>query len=528
MLVRDRHILAVAPFERLSAAVAVDTEVVDLGPLTIVPGFIDAHAHVTAIAYLQDGVDCSPSAAGSIVAIQQALAAASARDDGWVTGSGYADHRLDERRHPTRDDLDAAVPTQPCVLYHASLHACVVNSVGLARLGLTDATPDPVGGRLGRSRDGRLNGLLFESPMAQLFARTMHDLLDRLNRPGRAALIAKATTALARLGITTSSEAAADATAVRLLRDARDAGELRIRVAAMPLEPEARAMGGAGIATRFGDDRLWLGPAKLFADGGMSSRTAAMDEPYLSSPGERGMRLESPEVLSATVGELCEMGFAVGIHAQGERAIRAALDAFAQPRAANGRRHRIEHGGAFRSDLRERARAAGIVVVSQPGFISQLGDGFLDALGVARATYLYPFRSLQEIGVTVAGSSDSPVIHASPLLAMRDAVCRRTETGRVLGETEAVSVGDAMRMHTADAAFAMEREHDIGTLREGATADFVALTADPLSVEPQAIPQIGIALTVVGGTVVHEADRVGRRSTIGSESATMPPSKEVP
>jgi predicted amidohydrolase YtcJ len=357
----------------------------------------------------------------------------------------------------------------------------------------------------------------------------MRELITKLDRSARAVLIGKATTALARLGITTSSEAAADVTALRLLRDARDAGELRIRVAVMPLEPEARAMGGAGIATRFGDDHLWLGPAKLFADGGMSSRTAAMDEPYVSPPGERGMLLQQPEVLSATVADLSEMGFAVGIHAQGERAIRAALDAFAQPRAANGRRHRIEHGGAFRSDLRERARAVGIAVVSQPGFISQLGDGFLDALGLRRATYLYPFRSLREIGVTVAGSSDSPVIHAAPLLALRDAVCRRTETGRLLGETEAVSVGDAMRMHTVDAAFAMEREHDIGTLREGAAADFVALTADPMNVEPQAIPEIRVALTVVGGTVVYEADRVGRRSTDSSESAgRLTPKQEAP
>ncbi len=134
-----------------------DAEVVELGGATVLPGFIDAHCHLAAMAYVDDAVDCSPSQVRNVPSLVEALAGAPPRADGWITGVGYQDDRLAERRHPTRRELDAAIPTTPAVVYHTSYHGCVVNSAALALLGLNDDAPDPPRGRFGRAPDGTLD-----------------------------------------------------------------------------------------------------------------------------------------------------------------------------------------------------------------------------------------------------------------------------------------------------------------------------------------------------------------------------------
>ena len=256
--------------------------------------------------------------------------------------------------------------------------------------------------------------------------------------------------------------------------------------------------------------RLAAEAVKIWADGGMSSRTAAIHGTYPVPPHGSGILYFERDELTEMVRDFDARGFQVCIHAQGDRAIETVLDAYAAvlaPGAGNPRRHRIEHGGAMYPPLAERAAALGIVVASQPGFLSSLGDGFLAAFPET-GDQLYSFASWQRAGITVAGSSDAPVITADPRIGIRDAIVRRTGDGRVLGPAERLTARDALALYTTQAAYACHREGEIGSLEPGKLADFVVLDQNPLEAEPGQIPDIGVLATVLGGTPVYQSGSI--------------------
>jgi len=239
----------------------------------------------------------------------------------------------------------------------------------------------------------------------------------------------------------------------------------------------------------------------------MSSRTAAIHGSYPVPPYGSGIMYFTPGELTAMVAEFDAHGLQVCIHAQGDRAIQTVLDSYAtvlEGRSGNPLRHRIEHGGSMFAPLTARAASLGIVVAAQPGMLSILGDGFAEAFP-ERSDELYAYASWRRAGICVAGSSDAPVITADPLVGIRDAALRRTGNGRVLGPGERLAVPDALAMYTAEAAFAMHREHDIGTLAPGKLADFVILDRNPLDSAPERITDIRVLATVLGGQPVFHA-----------------------
>ncbi|MEZ0239326.1 MAG: amidohydrolase [Chloroflexota bacterium] len=514
--VRGDSIVAIGDADGLVQA-APWARVVDMAGATIVPGLIDAHCHVTMLAYLLTGADCTPAAAPDVATIKERLAATAAGPEGWVTGSGYAEYQLTDRRQPTRWDLDEAVPETPCILYHRSLHLAIVNSAGLRALGYTDDTPDPPRGWLGRDGQGRLDGRLIEGLTLDLINANMGRQFEALDAAGRSAVIARAGLHLASLGITACADAAADAGAFRALREAERRGELPVRVNVMFTYAEAAWLLRAGMTTAYGSDRLRVGAIKLFADGGMSSRTAAVDEPYLEPPGEMGLLWYETDALASIIRDCQDAGFQVGIHAQGERGIRMVLDAYgAVIEPGNPLRHRIEHGGMFAPALRAVAARRNIHVVSQPGFLAPLGDGYVEAFGLARTQGLYPFASLLREGVLVAGSSDAPVISASPLLGMRDAMVRRSESGASIGLDEALTAEEALELYTGAAAFVGWQDDRQGSLEPGKLADFTVLDRNPLTVTAAELGEAAVMLTVVGGRTVFDgrvAVAAGRESS---------------
>src|SRR5437016_2830793 len=405
MLIRDGRIAAVGQAETVRAA-APGAEVVRLGGATVIPGLIDAHCHVADIGYLAAAADCGQPSAPDVAAIQARLRHSAERTPGgsWVTGAGYAEYKLREGRHPTRSELDAVVPNRPAVLYHTSLHVCVLNTAALREAGFAEDQPDPPGGAFGRDSEGRV-------------------------------------------------------------------------------------------------------------DGGMSSRTAAIGGTYPVPPHGSGILYFEGDELTGMVRDFDARGFQVCIHAQGDRAIEIVLDAYAAvlaPGAGNPRRHRIEHGGAMYPPLAAEAAELGIVVASQPGFLSSLGDGFAAAFP-DRGDQLYSFASWQRAGITVAGSSDAPVITADPRIGIRDAMARRTGDGRLLGPAERLPARDALALYTTQAAYACHRENEIGSLEPDKLADFVVLDQNPLETDAALIPDIGVLATVLGGTPVYQSgSKIGR------------------
>jgi len=511
MLVRDGRIAAVGPAAAVCAAASPGARVVRLDGATVVPGLIDAHCHVADVGYLAAGADCSQPSAPDIPAVQARLREAAGRTPrgSWVTGSGYVEYKLRERRHPTRADLDQAVPDRPAVLYHTSLHACVLNTAALAEAGLADRQPDPPDGAFGRDSDGRLDGVVYEGPMFELFVRNLRADLARMDAGARARLVQMASRRLAAFGLTAACDADMRQDSLPAFAEADAAGLLGLRIYGLVVHDQVDWLLASGLRGRW-SDRLAAEAVKIWADGGMSSRTAAIHGSYPVPPYGSGILYFERDELTEMVRDFDARGFQVAIHAQGDRGIETVLDAYAATLAAgaggagNPLRHRIEHGGALYPPLAARAAALGIVVVSQPGFLSTLGDGFAEAFG-DRSDELYSFGSWQRAGITVAGSSDAPVITADPRLGIRDAILRRTGDGRVLGPAERLTAREALALYTTQAAFAARREDETGSLEPGKLADFAVLDANPLDADPERIPGIGVLATVVGGSPVHES-----------------------
>ncbi len=456
MLVRGERVVAVGPAERMHAAAAPAARVVRLEGAAVIPGLIDAHCHLCNVGYLASGADCSQPGSPDIPAILARLRDAAARTPAgsWVTGSGYVEYKLREGRHPTRTDLDAALPDRPVILFHTSLHACVLNTIALREAGFDHRQPDPPGGRFGRDREGRLDGVIHEGPTFTLLWGSLRRDMQRMTAAARAGLVARAAQHFAALGITAACDADTRRDSLTAYAEADDQGVLCVRIGGLVVHDEVDWLLGSGLR------------------------------------GRRSPRLQ------------------VCIHAQGDRAIETVLDTYAtvlRGRSGNPLRHRIEHGGSMFAPLAARAAALGIVVAAQPGMLSILGDGFAEALP-ERSDELFAYASWRRTGIRVAGSSDAPVITADPLVGIRDAVLRRTNGGRVLGPGERLAVRDALALYTTEAAFAMHREQDIGSLEPGKLADFVILDRSPLDVEPERITDIRVLATVAGGQPTFEAN----------------------
>ena len=517
MLIRNGRIAAVGRAETVRAA-APGAEMVRLGGATVIPGLIDAHCHVADIGYLAAAADCGQPSAPDIAAIQARLRQAAERtpDGAWVTGAGYAEYKLREGRHPTRAELDEAVPNRPAVLYHTSLHVCVLNTAALREAGFADGQPDPPGGAFGRDREGQLDGVVYEAPMFALFAQNIRRDITRAGTAG-AKIIETAGERLAGFGLTSACDADMRRDTFAAFAEADAAGQLRQRIYGLVVHDQVDWLLSAGLQGRH-SGQLATEAVKIWADGGMSSRTAAIHGTYPVPPHGSGILYFGRDELTEMVRDFDARGFQVCIHAQGDRAIEIVLDAYAavlsaglssglSAGAGNPRRHRIEHGGAMYPPLAARAAALGIVVASQPGFLSSLGDGFAAAFPDS-GDQLYSFASWQRAGITVAGSSDAPVITADPRIGIRDAIARRTGDGRLLGPAERLAARDALALYTTQAAYACHRESEIGSLEPGKLADFVVLDQNPLETEPGRIPDIGVLATVLGGTAVHQSGSI--------------------
>ncbi len=507
MLIRDGEVAAVGPAGAVRAAAGPDAALLRLDGATVVPGLIDAHCHVSDVGYLAAAADCSQPAAPDIPAIQARLRDQAARtpEGSWVTGAGYLEYKLREQRHPTRADLDVAVAGRPAVLYHTSLHACVLNSAALRLAGFAEYEPDPPGGAFGRDETGRLDGVVFEGPMFALLERNLHHDLGEMGAAQRARVMATAGRRLAALGVTAVCEADLRRDSFTAFAEADQAGLLQQRIYGLVVHDEVDWLLASGLRGRR-SGRLAAEAVKIWADGGMSSRTAAIGGEYPVPPYGSGILYFDRDELTSMVRSFDGQGFQVCIHAQGDRAIETVLDAYAatlRPGSGNPRRHRIEHGGALYPPLLARAAGLGIVVATQPGFLSALGDGFAAAFP-GTCDQLYAIGSWRRAGLTVAGSSDAPVISPDPRLGLRDAILRRTAGGRLLGPGEELAPAEALSLYTTAAAYAMHRETELGSLEVGKRADFVVLDGNPLTTAPDRISGLRVLATALDGVPVHQ------------------------
>jgi predicted amidohydrolase YtcJ len=488
---------------------------VDLGGAVVVPGFHDAHNHM---AWFGASLDEVPlGGCRTVEEVYAAVAARAARQEAgsWVIGSGYDQNKL-AGGHPTRHGLDRAAPGHHVRLKHASGHMSVVNSVVLAKLDLAGV---PVGGDVVHDADGSPTGLLREQ--AQLLLRPLiyPTPVDRVVRGLRRAserYLSEGITSVQEAGIGGGlvGETPLEATAYQR---AREQGLLGVRATLMvassvlhDLEHDEgdRADFGLdlGLRSGFGDEWLRLGPMKIFADGSLIGRTAAMHDEFPGEPGNRGYFQVPEQELASTIRRAHAAGWQIATHAIGDRAIDTVLDAYAAALAEHPRadhRHRIEHCAVIAPDRLPRLAGLGLIPVPQGRFVNEIGDGMRAALGPGREDWCYRLRGFLDAGCVLPGSSDRPVVDGAPLSGLADMVRRRTSSGHPLGPAEALTPAQALHSYTAGSAYAAFREHDLGTLEPGKLADFAVLSGDPL--DEAALDGIRVLGTVVGGDLRYEA-----------------------
>jgi hypothetical protein len=495
-------------------------EVADLRGATLLPGFHDAHNHMAWFGLTLTEIDLRATAARTLADLYAAVAArAEAVSDGWVIGSGYDQNKLGA--HPDRDALDRAAPGRRVWLRHTSGHMCVVSSAVLADLGMTDHAVDVPGGTVVTDSAGRPTGLLQERAQ-ELVGALVHPypvavIADAIDRAG-ARYLSEGITSVTEAGIGggwighTPVELAA-------YQAARDNGRLRVRVELMiasdALHPLAAHPDDSielgldlGIRTGFGDDWLRIGAMKIFTDGSLVGRTAAMHDCYTGEPDNLGYLQADAADLTATIIAAHRSGWQVAAHAVGDRAIDLALDTYAEARRRYPRadtRHRIEHFSLSRPDHVARAAELGVVPVPQGRFATELGDGMLAAIDPARHDRLYRQRSLLAAGLTLPGSSDRPVVAGAPLPGVHDMVNRQTASGLPFNQAEAITAEQALRAYTSGSAYASHAEGRKGTVAPGLLADLVVVSDDPVAVSPSRIAGIEVLATFVDGQCRFDA-----------------------
>ena len=479
---------------------------IDLAGAVLLPGFNDAHVHIWKLGLLLTvQVDARTSVAPNIPTITRLF-----RERGqgtprgtWLTGRGYNEAELPEHRHLTRHDLDEASTDHPIALTRTCGHMIVANSRALALAGITRETPDPRGGTIVRDSDGEPTGLLQETAQG-LITRVIPDYSDEV----MGAAIKAAMQHQLALGITSATDPLLTPLHLRVYHQLEAAGELAVRINGLPIRRPDGGSETLPLPEKYVSDTLRIDCVKFFADGGLSGATAAVSIPYKVTGDTGVLRFETDELIELMY-EAHDAGFRIATHAIGDVAIEQVISAYEvcqQRKPMPALRHRIEHLGLPSADHLRRAHVLNLIAVPQAIFLHALGTTYRRYLPDAFYPRCYPVRAMLDAGLTVALSSDAPVVpDDNPLVGMKAALDRADANSDPIAPEQAISAYEALYAYTMGGAIASGDVHNRGSLRVGKWADMVVLDSDPLSAEVAALPNIKVLQTYVGGRLAYEA-----------------------
>jgi predicted amidohydrolase YtcJ len=480
---------------------------IDAGGATLLPGLIDAHGHVMGLGEQAMGIDLSNTK--SLAEAQDVIRAYAAANPAakWIVGRGWNQANWSLGRFPTAQELDAAVADRPAFLERVDGHAAWINSKALSMTLITSALADPAGGRIERDATGAATGILVDGA-ASLASR----LIPPPTAQERATALKLALQKMASVGITTVHDAGITPEDWALYKRTAAAGQMTARIYAMigGAGPAFDALSKQGPIKSLYQDRLALRAVKLYMDGALGSRGAALQEDYADSPRNRGLLFMPADKLHETVKHLAGLGYQVNIHAIGDAANHAVLEAFAtlQSPASKALRHRIEHAQVIDPKDIARLTPLGLIASVQPTHATSDKNMAGDRLGEARLAGAYAWRQLINAGTRLAGGSDFPVEPPNPLYGWHAAVTRQDRDDQPLGgwrAFDALTPAEAFKLFTLDAAYAGHQEKIIGTLEPGKWADFILLGDDPFTVEPKNIWRITVRETWLAGKAVFKA-----------------------
>ncbi len=481
-----------------------DAQRVDGGGMTVLPGLIDAHAHVAGLGFLKTSLDLTgvPSVDDAVAHI--AAYAEEKPRTRWITGRGWNQVLWPVQEFPNASQIDAVVSDRPVWLRRIDGHAGWANSTAMKLAGIDADTPDPVGGKIIRDANGHATGVFIDKAMSLIGANVPQP--DKAE--GRAAIRAAVDTLLSE-GMTSVHDAGIGVENAEIYMSMADDGELDMRIYAMT--------GGAGDVLdaigkpiyAYGNDHLDISSVKLYTDGALGSRGAAMIEPYSDDPENRGLPFWTQEELDAMVQKANDMGFQVGIHAIGDLGNRMALDAFekAQDGRPSALRNRIEHSQIVTLDDIPRFADLGVIASMQATHATSDKNMAEDRIGPQRILGGYAWRRMLDAGVVLANGSDFPVELSNPFHGLYASVTRQGRDGEPEGGwygDQALTREEALHSFTLAAAYAARQEDRLGSLEQGKWADFIVVDRDYFTIPAAEIDDIVVLETWVAGTRVYE------------------------
>ena len=482
------------------AFVGPDTRVIDLAGRTVTPGLVDGHCHLFGLGREFEQLSFRGLDSAAAVAAVVARAAKTRPAGEWLLGRGWDQNRWTPAEFPTRGLLDIAAPAHPVAIRRIDGHALWVNGAALAAAAIDSRTSDPAGGRIVRDARGEPTGVLIDNAADLVFARLPPDSAEARARQ----ILAGATRAVA-AGLTGVHEMGIDDATVAVYRKLVAEGRLPLRVYAF-LQGEGQL---DTLAARVpdrdpdGTARFVLRAVKLYADGALGSRGAALLAPYADDPGNVGLVLATEAELAHAVDAAVASGWQLGVHAIGDRANRMVLDAFA--RAVGGdRRFRIEHAQVVAPEDLGRFAALGVAAAMQPTHATSDMAWADERLGPARLVGAYAWRTLLASGAHVIGGSDFPIEDVPPLLGLYAAVTRMDAKGNPPGgwlPDERLTLEQALSLYTVEPAWAAFAERQRGRIALGFVADLTVFDG-PLAPD-RSLLERQVDLTIVGGSVVY-------------------------
>jgi len=478
---------------------------IDLGGKTVIPGLIDSHAHLygLALSLSQAQLRDTTSKEEIIQKLREKEAQLSAGD--WLLGRGWDQNDWEIKVFPTRADLDAAFPERPVWLRRIDGHAGWANSAALALVD-RDLSGDwqPEGGFIHRDADGQPTGVLVDGAMA-LVEKTVPEISPELLR----ASLGLALEQMVSLGLTGVHDMGIDRKTFGMYQQIASEGRFPTRVHAFTAGAgETLDWLCANGAVEDPSGRLYMRAVKLYIDGAMGSRGAALLADYSDDPGNSGLLFMPPEELQAAIGKAMACGFQVGVHAIGDRGNRVVLDAYENLFGMypdNPGRHRIEHAQTLTAEDIPRFAQLGVIAAMQPTHATSDMYWVGDRLGPERVVYAYAWRSLLDSGARLALGSDFPVEQVNPMLGIYAAVTRQDTKGWPPGgwyPEQRLTREEAVRGFTLDAAYAGFMEKSVGSLESGKRADFIVLDKNIFEVDVSEIAGIRVLQTWLDGEQV--------------------------
>ncbi|MEZ5463178.1 amidohydrolase [Dokdonella sp.] len=481
-------------------------KVIDGQGRTLLPGLYDAHGHVMGLGAMTMQADLVGTSSLEAALAKVGSFAKAHPDDAWITGRGWNQVIWKLDRFPTAAELDGVVADRPVFLKRIDGHAAWANTAAIKLAGIDKDTPDPTGGRIERDAEGNPTGVFVDEAINLVAGK-----MPAPTAAQRSEALQSALEQMASLGLTSVADAGIDAQTFELYKRFADEGKLSTRIYAMigGAGDDFDVISKSGPLVGYGKDFLAVRSVKLYADGALGSRGAAMLAPYSDDPHNSGLLFHTPEELTAMIDKAIGKDYQVAIHAIGDKANREVLDSLAAAyKTHDGKalRNRVEHAQVVSLDDIPRYVTLNLIASMQPTHATSDMNMAEDRVGAERIKGAYAWQRFLKQGTRVAAGSDFPVESANPFFGLHAAVTRQDHDNQPAGgwfPEQALTVTEAFRAFTLDAAYAAHQEKAVGTLEPGRWADFILVDQDIFAIDSKAIWKTRVLETWVAGRNVY-------------------------